>query len=125
MYMDSEKFENWMERIMERFDRTEKLLERVLKKSNALDGEEVLDNQDLCLLLKVGIRTLQRYRAIGILPYFTQWQGLLSGERCARVPPQPVCRCGGTGCKTEGEGSPERGKAQEKRLVSVKVIFPL
>ena len=64
MYMDSEKFENWMERIMERFDRTEKLLERVLKKSNALDGEEVLDNQDLCLLLKVGIRTLQRYRAI-------------------------------------------------------------
>lgn len=66
MYMDSEKFENWMERIMERFDRTEKLLERVLKKSNALDGEEVLDNQDLCLLLKVGIRTLQRYRAIGI-----------------------------------------------------------
>ena len=43
MYMDSEKFENWMERIMERFDRTEKLLERVLKKSNALDGEEVLD----------------------------------------------------------------------------------
>ena len=49
MYMDSEKFENWMERIMERFDRTEKLLERVLKKSNALDGEEVLDNQDLCL----------------------------------------------------------------------------
>ena len=54
-----------------------------------------------------------------------QWQGLLSGERCARVPPQPVCRCGGTGCKTEGEGSPERGKAQEKRLVSVKVIFPL
>lgn len=126
MYMDSEKFENWMERIMERFDRTEKLLERVLKKSNALDGEEVLDNQDLCLLLKVGIRTLQRYRAIGILPYFT-----ISGKVFYRVkdvqpvPPQPVCRCGGTGCKTEGEGSPERGKAQEKRLVSVKVIFPL
>ena len=71
MYMDSEKFENWMERIMERFDRTEKLLERVLKKNNTLDGEEVLDNQDLCLLLKVGIRTSQRYRAIGVLPYFT------------------------------------------------------
>ena len=55
----------------ERFDRTEKLLERVLRKNNTLDGEEVLDNQDLCLLLKVGIRTLQRYRAIGVLPYFT------------------------------------------------------
>ena len=57
MYTDREEFEGWMERIMERFDRTEKLLERVLKKNNTLDGEEVLDNQDLCLLLKVGIRT--------------------------------------------------------------------
>ena len=52
MYTDREEFEGWMERIMERFDRTEKLLERVLKKNNTLDGEEVLDNQDLCLLLK-------------------------------------------------------------------------
>ena len=71
MYTDREEFEGWMQRIMERFDTTEKLLERVLKKNSALDGEELLDNQDLCLLLKVGIRTLQRYRAIGTLPYFT------------------------------------------------------
>ena len=40
MYTDREEFEGWMERIMERFDRTEKLLERVLKKNNTLDGEE-------------------------------------------------------------------------------------
>ncbi len=46
MYTDREEFEGWMERIMERFDRTEKLLERVLKKNNTLDGEEVLDNQE-------------------------------------------------------------------------------
>lgn len=71
MYTDREEFEGWMQRIMERFDRADKLLERVLKKNSCLDGEEVLDNQDLCLLLKVGIRTLQRYRAIGMLPYFT------------------------------------------------------
>lgn len=71
MYTDREEFEGWMQRIMQRFDTTEKLLERVLKKNSQLDGEEVLDNQDLCLLLKVGIRTLQRYRAIGALPYFT------------------------------------------------------
>lgn len=71
MYTDREEFENWMQRIMQRFDTTEKLLERVLKKNSQLDGEEVLDNQDLCLLLKVGIRTLQRYRAMGLLPYFT------------------------------------------------------
>ena len=71
MYTDREEFEGWMLRIMQRFDTTEKLLERVLKKNSQLDGEEVLDNQDLCLLLKVGIRTLQRYRAMGLLPYFT------------------------------------------------------
>ena len=71
MYTDKEEFEAWMERIMERFDRTDKTLERMMKRNNCLDGEELLDNQDLCLLLKVGIRTLQRYRAIGMLPYLT------------------------------------------------------
>ena len=71
MYTDREEFEGWMQRIMQRFDTTDKLLERVLKKNSQLDGEEILDNQDLCLLLKVGIRTLQRYRALGVLPYFT------------------------------------------------------
>jgi len=71
MYKDREEFKNWMQRIMQRFNTTERLLKRVLKKNSQLDGEEVLDNQDLCLLLKVGIRTLQRYRAIGLLPYFT------------------------------------------------------
>lgn len=71
MYTDKEEFEAWMERIMDRFDRTDKMLDRVIKKNSCLDGEELLDNQDLCLLLKVGIRTLQRYRAIGMLPYFT------------------------------------------------------
>ena len=69
MYTDREEFEGWMQRIMERFDTTEKLLERVLKKNSQLDGEEVLDNQDLCLLLKVAPRTLTRYRKKGILPF--------------------------------------------------------
>ena len=41
MYTDREEFEGWMERIMERFDRTEKLLERVLRKNNTLDGEVI------------------------------------------------------------------------------------
>lgn len=124
MYTDREEFEGWMERIMERFDRTEKLLERVLKKNNTLDGEEVLDNQDLCLLLKVGIRTLQRYRAIGVLPVLHhQRQGVLPHEGRARVHPHPFRRRGGTGCETQGEGSPERGKAQEKGVVPVKMTF--
>lgn len=69
MYTDREEFEGWMQRIMQRFDLTEKLLERVLKKNSLLDGEELLDNQDLCLLLKVAPRTLTRYRKKGILPF--------------------------------------------------------
>ena len=36
-----------------------------------MDGEKLLDNQDLCLLLKVSAKTLQRYRKKGILPYLT------------------------------------------------------
>ena len=123
MYTDREEFEGWMERIMERFDRTEKLLERVLRKNNTLDGEEVLDNQDLCLLLKVGIRTLQRYRAIGVLPYFTISGRCSPHEGRARVHPHPFRRRGGTGCETQGEGSPERGKAQEKGAVPVRMTF--
>lgn len=71
MYIDKDDFTAWMERIMDRFDMQDKKIDKVIKGRNFLDGEELLDNQDLCLLLKVGIRTLQRYRAIGALPYFT------------------------------------------------------
>ena len=41
----------------------------VINGRNCLDGEELLDNQDLCLLLKVAPRTLTRYRKKGILPF--------------------------------------------------------
>lgn len=34
------------------------------------DNEKILDNQDMCFLLKVSNHTLQRYRNKGILPYF-------------------------------------------------------
>ena len=71
MYIDKDDFTTWMERIMDRFDMQDKKIDKVIKGRNCLDGEELLDNQDLCLLLKVGIRTLQRYRAMGLLPYFT------------------------------------------------------
>lgn len=42
---------------------------RLLKAKNRLDGKNILDNQDLCLMLNLSTRTLRRYRAIGILPY--------------------------------------------------------
>jgi predicted site-specific integrase-resolvase len=34
-----------------------------------IDGETLLDNQDLCFMLNVSKRTLQRFRSSGYLPY--------------------------------------------------------
>lgn len=71
MYIDKNNFEVWMERIMDRFDKQDKTLDKMSKHRNMLDGELLLDNQDLCMLLNVSKRTLQRYRATGELPFQT------------------------------------------------------
>ena len=71
MYISKEDFEAWMERIMYRFDKQDKTLDKMSKQRNILDEELLLDNQDLCMLLNVSKRTLQRYRATGELPFQT------------------------------------------------------
>ena len=75
MYIDKDDFIAWMERIMDRFDMQDKKIDKVIKGRNCLDGEELLDNQDLSLLFKVSIRTLQRLRSKNKLPYM-----LISGK---------------------------------------------
>lgn len=74
MYISKEDFEAWMERIMHRFDKQDKTLDKMSKRRNMLDGEILLDNQDLCQLLNVSKRTLQRYRDSGELPFHTLYQ---------------------------------------------------
>ena len=69
MYIEKETFEAWMERIMDRFNMLDDKIEKLNNAKNQLNGEALLDNQDLCLLLKVSKRSLQRYRTSGILPY--------------------------------------------------------
>lgn len=69
MYIDKREFEIYMERILERIEFLSRKLDKLLNSSNRLGSEELLDNQDLCLLLKVSKRTLQRYRASGNLPF--------------------------------------------------------
>ncbi len=32
-------------------------------------GERIFDNQDLCVMLRLSKRSLQRYRSLGLLPY--------------------------------------------------------
>ncbi len=58
-----------MERILERIEMLNKKLEKINNTKNQIDGDTLLDNQDLCLLIKVSNRTLQRYRSSGILAY--------------------------------------------------------
>ena len=71
MNIDRMEFTAWMDRIMERFDI---LMEAVSTSKNqhvAFDGEEFLDNQDVLQMLKISIRSLQRHRSSGRLPYYT------------------------------------------------------
>lgn len=63
--------QEWFERFMNRFDRLDENLGNLSGRYNFLDGERLLDNQDLCQLLHVTKRTLQRYRATGELKFYT------------------------------------------------------
>ena len=42
---------------------------KLLKAKNRLNGEDILDNQDVCQILKLSKRSLQRLRSLGLLPY--------------------------------------------------------
>ncbi len=63
--------QEWFERFMGRFDHLDNNLEKMSGRYNFLDGERLLDNQDVCQLLHISKRTLQRYRSSGELPYQT------------------------------------------------------
>ncbi|WP_151154348.1 helix-turn-helix domain-containing protein [Sphingobacterium sp.] len=71
MNIDRMEFISWMERIMERFDILKEQIIDIQKQRNSIDGEELLDNQDLLQMLKISHRSLQRYRSTGKLPYYT------------------------------------------------------
>ena len=75
--LDTTTFENWMRQIMERFDRNEQLIasltSKELREVKYLDGEQLLDNQDLCELLNTNKRSIQHYRSSGTLKYQMLW----------------------------------------------------
>ena len=61
--------QDWFDRLTARFDRIDRHLEKMAIKEKLLEGERLLDNQDVCQMLNVSKRTLQRYRSSGELPY--------------------------------------------------------
>lgn len=71
MNIERTEFIAWMTRIMERFDIQKEQIASSQSKSIEIDGEVLLDNQDVLQLLKISSRSLQRYRTNKKLPYYT------------------------------------------------------
>ena len=53
-----------------RFDKVEKKIDQVIKIKDALDGDKLLDNQDMCLLLGITKHSLARYRSKKLIRYY-------------------------------------------------------
>ena len=69
--LDREYFEGWMQRLAKRLEHIEELCTPAAEQSLSVlpDGDRLLDNYDLCKMLNISKRTLQRYRTSGDLPY--------------------------------------------------------
>jgi len=67
--VERDDFVVWMQRIWEKLENIERKVSGKEKEHKTINGEKLLDNQDLCFMLNVSKRTLQRFRSSGILPY--------------------------------------------------------
>ena len=83
-----------MERIMDRFDLLKEQIDKAEKRKNSLDGEELLDNQDLMLTFKISARSLQRYRSNGKLPLLYHIrQNILQTLGCTSILSENILVC--------------------------------
>ncbi|MFC3158045.1 Helix-turn-helix domain-containing protein [Chryseobacterium arachidis] len=71
MNIDRIEFNAWMERLMERFNLLDDKVKEMKIQNFEIDGEQLLDNQDVLQMLKISSRSLQRYRTSKRLPYYT------------------------------------------------------
>lgn len=73
--LDRQTFISAMQQMFRRLDAQDELIARLLEgrettgNGPTLDGERLYDTEDLCLMLHVSKRTIQRYRLLGVLPY--------------------------------------------------------
>lgn len=71
MNIERTEFIAWMDKLMERFDIMKEQMAAHRSKFLEVDGEQLLDNQDVLQILKISSRSLQRYRTDKKLPYYT------------------------------------------------------
>ena len=70
MFIEKEYLDKWFQKVMERFDGLERKITKPPERERpTYNGGLLLDNTDLCLMLNVSKRSLQRYRSLGRLPF--------------------------------------------------------
>ena len=75
MFVNDNHFIEWMERLSKKLNEIGKDLKSLVNTNDVFDKEDkLLDNQDLCLMLHISSRTLQRYRSNGALPFLKRGQ---------------------------------------------------
>ncbi|GHU91144.1 DNA-binding protein [Bacteroidia bacterium] len=75
MYVHDDYFETWMERLSKKLSEIGKDLKSLVNTNQVFDKDEkLLDNQDMCFMLHISKRTLQRYRTENGLPYIKYGQ---------------------------------------------------
>ena len=71
MYLDKFEVTQMLCKIMERLDSIEESIKIKKQEVHPLDGDKLLDNQDMCQLLGISKRTLARYRQKKLVRYYT------------------------------------------------------
>ena len=70
MNIDKMEFLAYMDRLLRRFDMLDEKIESLQRKKNCIEGEELLDNQDILFEFNISDRSLQRLRSSKKLPYY-------------------------------------------------------
>jgi hypothetical protein len=75
MYVNDDIFEKWAKKLDKSVREIGKNFKSLINTNEVIEkNEKLLDNQDLCFMLHVSKRTLQRYRTEGGLPYLKRGQ---------------------------------------------------
>jgi transcriptional antiterminator len=75
MFINDNHFDGWMEKLYRAIREVGKDMKSLIHADTVFDKDDKpMDNQDLCQLLHVSPRTLQRYRSDGLLPFHKRGQ---------------------------------------------------